>query len=181
MAEAAAAAKIDRPNEYSQASVDALMLATIRHAQQIRKKKHGELQSAFKTAELRGTNTDAAKTALKLAEGGTEAIDEYFNQFRLVGNYLDLLGKTLAPAQYEMFGPKLGPVPEEERATKEGRSLGFDLDPEMSELKNPYEPGSTKGQAWLAAFRQARSERDGIMAMQPPKVEPNPDDEGDED
>ena len=180
MAEAAATT-VERPNEHPQSTVDAVSLAMIREAKRVKDKKQGELRSAYKTADLRGLDTDAAKIAIKLVEGGTEAIDNYFMQFRRVGEYIGLMGKTLAPAQYEMFGPKLGPVPEEERATKEGRSAGFDLDPDMSEKKIPYDPNSSKGQAWLAAFRQARIERDSVMAMQPPKVEPDPDDEGEDE
>jgi hypothetical protein len=159
------------PNEHSQKSIDAVSIALIREAKRVKDKKQGELRAAYKTADLRGLDTEAAKTAIKLFEGGSEAIDLFFNEFKKVGEYLGLMGKTLAPAQYEMFGPKVGPLPEDERAKLEGRAAGFDLDPSMSEEKNPYEPGSVKGQCWLSEFRQARSERDSIMAMPQPRAE----------
>lgn len=157
-----------KPNEHTQDSIDALSLALIRRARDAKNAAHGDLQSMFQTASIRGLDTDAAKVALKLAHQGAEAIDAYFIEFRKVGTYLGLLGKVLAPQQYEMFGPKIGPLPEDERATLEGRAAGFDLSPDMDESKNPYDIGSVKGQKWLSAFRDARSERDAIMQMQPP-------------
>lgn len=157
-----------KPNEHSQASIDSVSLALIRDAKRIKDKKQGELRSAYKTADLRGLDTDAAKVAIKLVEDGSEAIERFFAEFRQVGIYVGLLGKTLSPAQYEMFGPKIGPLPEDERAKLEGRAAGFDLDPDVDESKNPYEIGSIKGQSWLSAFRDARSERDAILQMQPP-------------
>lgn len=167
------------PNEHPQSSIDATSLSLIRRARTAKDKKQGELRAAYTTADLRGLDTDAAKVAIKLVEQGPEAIDNFFKQFRKVGEYVGLLGKTLAPAQYEMFGPKIGPLPEPERAALEGRAAGFDLDPEVLESSNPYEIGSLKGQAWLSAFRDARGERDSIMQMQPP--EPDTDgSEGDE-
>ncbi len=159
---------VDRPNEHPQASIDAFNLALIRFAQDSVNKKQGELRTAYSTSQLRGTDPDAAKIALKLKKGGREAIDAYFQQIRKVGEYLGALGAVLEPIQYEMFGPKVGPIPEDERAKLEGRAAGMDLDPEMIEQKNPYDPGTIKGQCWLSSFRQARTERDSIMAMQPP-------------
>ncbi len=175
----AGTAATERPNEHPQSSIDSVSLALIRDAKRVKDKKQGELRAAYKTADLRGLDTDAAKTAIKLVEDGNEAIERYFEEFRKVGEYVGLLGKTLSPAQYEMFGPKVGPLPEDERAKLEGRAAGFDLDPEMTEQKNPYEVGSIKGQSWLSAFRDARSERDTIMQMQPPAPDTS-DTKGDE-
>lgn len=156
-----------KPNEHSQDSIDALSLSLIRRARKVKNAAHGDLQSMFQTANIRGLDTDAAKIALKLADQGAEAIDAYFSEFRKVGTYLGLLGKVLAPQQYEMFDPKIGPLPEDERASLEGRAAGFDLDPEMDDSKNPYDIGSIKGQKWLSAFGDARRERDAIMQMKP--------------
>ncbi|WP_027578441.1 hypothetical protein [Bradyrhizobium sp. Ai1a-2] len=158
-------------NEYPQLSIDAVSIALIREAKRVKDKKQGELRAAYTTADLRGLDTEAAKVAIKLVEDGSEAIDAYFNQFKKVGEYIGVMGKVLAPAQYEMFGPKIGPVPEDERAKREGRAAGFSLDPETSDKSNPYDIGSIKGQQWLRAFDDARQERDSIMSMQPPAPE----------
>jgi hypothetical protein len=86
-----------------------------------------------------------------------------------------LLGKTLTPRQYELFGmPAAGPAPEDERAENEGRAAGFRMDdePGSKEQDNPYEIGSQKGQAWLKGFRKGRPERNTLLAMQ--KTEPEP-------
>ena len=160
-----------KSNEHPQTSIDSVSIAMIREAKRVKDKKQGELRAAYTTADLRGLDTEAAKVAIKLVEDGSEAIDAYFTQFRKVGEYVGLMGKVLAPAQYEMFGPKVGPLPEDERAKLEGRAAGFDLDPEMDDSKNPYEIGSLKGQAWLRAFNDARQERDDIMSMKPPAPE----------
>lgn len=170
-----------KSNEHPQSSIDAVSIAMIREAKRVKDKKQGELRTAYKTADLRGLDTEAAKIAIKLFEGGNEAIDAFFNEFRKAGEYLGLMGKVLAPAQYEMFGPKIGPLPEDERAKLEGRAAGFDLDPEMTDAKMPYEPGSLKGQAWLRAFNDARQERDHIMSMQPPVAEASGDADGEDD
>lgn len=169
-----------KSNEHPQSSIDAVSLAMIRDAKRVKDKKQGELRAVYKTADLRGLNTDAAKVAIKLVEDGNEAIERFFEEFRMVGQYVGLLGKTLSPAQYEMFGPKIGPLPEDERAKLEGRAAGFDLDPEMNDSRNPYEPGSLKGQAWLREFNYARQERDHIMSMQPPVADAS-DDDGEDD
>ncbi len=160
-----------RQNEPSTQSVEAVMLGMIRLAKNSRDKKNGELRAAYSTADLRGVNSDAAKIAIKLVEGGSEAIDEYFKEFTLVTAYVQHMGKILSPAQYEMFGEKgRGPMPEDERAQLEGRAAGFRLDGEegSEESSNPY-PGSVKGQAWLKAFRQARAERNQVLTMSKPE------------
>ncbi len=160
-----------KSNEHPQSSIDSVSLALIRFALQAKDKKQGELRTAYTTASLRGLDTDAGKEALKLVKDGNEAIDAFFTHFRKVSEYVGLLGKTLSPAQYEMFGPKVGPLPEDERAKLEGRAAGFDLDPEITDASSPYEIGSLKGQAWLSAFNDARQQRDTIMSMQPPTPE----------
>lgn len=169
-------------NEPTQDAIDAVSLGMIRLAKKATDKKQGELRATYTTVSLRQLNTDAAKTAIKLFDGGNEAIDKFYKDFEKASRYLRLLGKELTPTQYEMFGEKRGPAPEDERAGTEGRAAGFDIDPEMSEAKCPYEVGSLKGQAWLAAFRQARTERDAVLAMPMPVSDADDsNDEGDED
>lgn len=157
-----------KTNEPTQDAIDAFSLAMIVQAKRVKDKKQGDLKTAYNTASLRGLNTDAGKEAIKLYGQGGEAIETFFLNVQKIARYLKLLGRDLSPAQYEMFGEKRGPAPEDERAAIEGRAAGFDLDPEMSEEKNPYEIGSIKGQAWLSAFRQALSERNAIMSMPAP-------------
>ncbi|NEV75510.1 hypothetical protein DYI24_00240 [Rhodopseudomonas sp. BR0C11] len=177
-------------NEPSQDAIDATSLGIIRAAKGAKDKKQGELRAAYSTADLRGLNTDAAKIAIKLRDQGQEAIDEHFKTFERTAHYLKLMGKELSPAQYEMFGLRQGPTPETERAEIEGRAAGFSLDgePGSQESDNPY-PGSVKGNHWLTAFRQARSERNSVLSMKMPEskgsdgeaeTEGGADDEGEE-
>lgn len=168
----------DRPNEPTQSALDAFNLSRIRSAQAEAKVANesnntvkNRLRGVFAITSQQGMNNDAAKLAIKLFEGGDEAIDAYCTEVERAGFYLGLLGKTLSPRQYELFGMRgTGPTPEDERAKREGRAAGFRLDsePGSKESDSPYEAGSIKGQAWLSAFRQARSERDAIMAMPQP-------------
>ncbi|MCP1852845.1 MULTISPECIES: hypothetical protein [unclassified Bradyrhizobium] len=180
----------DRPNEPTQSALDAFNLSRIRSAQAEAKAANesnntvkNRLRGVFAITSQQGMNNDAAKLAIKLYEGGDEAIDAYCTEVERAGFYLGLLGKTLSPRQYELFGMRgTGPTPEDERAKREGRAAGFRLDtePGSKESDNPYETGSIKGQAWLAAFRQARSERDAIMAMPQPTPDGGEQGEGDD-
>ncbi len=170
-----------RTNEPTKQAIDAVSLGLIRLATLEKDDKQGKLRSAYATASLRQLNVDAAKIALKLVKGGQEAIDEFYKNFRDASDYVEILGKVLAPSQYELFGEKRGPVPETERASIEGLAAGRDPDPELTEEKNPYDPGSDKGQAWLKAFRQGRSERDAVLAMKLPEKTAEAGDEGDDE
>jgi len=166
----------DTSNEPSQSAIDAVNLFRIKAAQDKHNTMTGELRGVFAKAQLQNLNTDAAKTALTLVKKGDASIEEYFAEFRKVGDYVRLLGKELTPAQYELFGLKHGPTPEDERAGIEGLAAGRSFD--IEEAANPYETGSIKGQAWLSKFRVGRSERDTIMSM--PEPEAKPDSEGSE-
>jgi hypothetical protein len=154
-------------NEPSQSAIDAVNLFRIKSAQDKHNTMTGELRGVFAKAQLQNLNTDAAKTALTLVKKGDSAIEDYFSEFRKVGDYVKLLGKELTPAQYELFGLKQGPTPEDERAGIEGLAAGRGFD--VEEAANPYEIGSVKGQAWLSKFRIGRSERDAIMSMPEPE------------
>jgi hypothetical protein len=171
----------DKANEPGQAALDTLNLARIRNAITVHdaavsdnNKRKNTLRTVYASTSLQNLDNEAAGIALKLVEGGDEAIEKYCKTVRNVGVYVGYLGKVLSPAQYDLFGMAgTGPTPEDERAKIEGRSAGFSLDDEKGskESDSPYEIGSIKGQAWLKAFRQARSERDAIMAMQQPAAE----------
>lgn len=172
------AAAQEKSNEPGQAALDAFNLARIRRAiieaEEVNEQNNtakNSLRGIYAQTALQKLNNDAARTALKLVKGGDEAIDKYLEELAKVSVYIGYLGKTLSKRQFELFGiANMGPTPEDERATIEGRAAGFAMDTEegSSESSNPYEIGSLKGQAWLSAFRQARSERDAIMAMPPP-------------
>lgn len=162
------AAAQDKSNEVSQSAIDAVNLFRIKASQEKHNTMTGELRGVFAKAQLQNLNTDAAKTALTLVKKGDSAIEEYFAEFRKVGDYVKLLGKELTPAQYELFGLKQGPTPEDERAGIEGLAAGRSFDVEMA--ANPYEVGSIKGQAWLTKFHVGRAERDAIMAMPEPEA-----------
>ncbi|WP_454629611.1 hypothetical protein [Bradyrhizobium cenepequi] len=167
-----------KQNEPTQSALDAFNLARIRLAQKEAERVNEENNSAknrlrgvFAQTVSQGLHNDAAREALKLVDGGDQAIDDFCEKVRKIGSYVGLLGKTLSPRQYELFGmPGTGPAPEDERAENEGRAAGFRLDDEQGsrEQDNPYEIGSSKGQAWLKGFRIARPERNTILSMQPP-------------
>lgn len=173
------AAAQPKSNEPGQAALDAYNLARIRTgmveadgANEANNSAKNKLRGVFAQTQAQGLNNDAARTALRLVKGGAESIDEYLEQLSKVQIYIGYLGYTLSKRQYELFGiANMGPTPEDERAAIEGRAAGFATDDEegSTEKSNPYETGSIKGQAWLSAFRQARSERDAILAMPQPE------------
>ena len=170
-----------KQNEPGQAALDAFNLARIRNAmveaETVNEQNNtakNKLRGVYAITAAQSLNNDAARTALKLVKGGDEAIDKYLDDFEKTRVYIGYLGKTLSKRQFELFGmASVGPVPEDERATIEGRAAGFAMDSEegSKESESPYEVGSLKGQAWLRAFRQARSERDAILAMPQLSVE----------
>lgn len=174
-----------KQNEPTQTALDAFNLSRLRTAQSEAKAANesnngikNKLRGAFAITAAQGLHNEAAKLALQLVEGGDETIDEFCEKVRKAGVYVGLLGKTLSPRQFELFGMAgVGPTPEDERASIEGRAAGFaqDGEPGSREQDNPYEVGSIKGQKWLTAFRQARSERNAILAM----PQPNPEAAGD--
>lgn len=164
-------------NEPDQAALDAFNLVRIRNAQKVHddavkdnNSRKNTLRSVYATTALQNLHNAAAGIALKLVAEGDDAIEKYCAEVRKVGIYVGYLGKVLSPAQYDLFGMAgTGPTPEDERAKIEGRAAGFGEDDESGckESDNPY-PGSVKGNAWLTAFRQARSERDAIKSMPAP-------------
>lgn len=167
-----------RANEPDQAAIDAVNLSRIMKAMVDKDSAVGSLRSAFAKAELQNLDTDAAKAAIRLVNKGGDAIDDHFNLFRKTGEYVRLLGKELSPSQYELFGLRLGPTPEDERAGIEGLAAGRAGDAEST---NPYEIGSLKGQAWLAKFREGLAERDLVLSMPEPKADDDDDGDGSDD
>jgi hypothetical protein len=183
----ATAAK-DKSNEPAQAALDTANLSRIRKAQtdaasqnEVNNSAKNTLRGIFAQTSTQGLHNDAAKLALELVKGGDEAIDEFCEKVRKAGIYVGYLGKVLSPRQFELFGMAgVGPTPEDERASIEGRAAGFKLDdePGSKETDNPYEAGSIKGQKWLSAFRDARSERDHVLSMTAPNTDGTEGDEG---
>lgn len=175
-----------KQNEPTQTALDAFNLARIRSAQteaeavnETNNSAKNKLRGVYAITQVQGLHNEAAKLALQLVKGGDEAIDEFCEKVRKAGAYVGLLGKTLTPRQFELFGMAgVGPAPEDERAEREGRAAGFaqDGEPGSKESDLPYETGSIKGQKWMSAFRQARSERDAILAM--PQPDPSATEEG---
>ncbi|SEB97017.1 hypothetical protein [Bradyrhizobium erythrophlei] len=172
---------MSKPNEPAQAALDSANLSRIRNAQaeaaaqnEVNNTAKNKLRGTYAQTQAQGLHNEAAKLALDLVEGGDEAIDEFCEKVRKAGVYVGYLGKVLSPRQFELFGMAgVGPTPEDERAKLEGRAAGFRLDsePGSKETDNPYEIGSLKGQAWLSAFRDARSERDHVLSMPAPATE----------
>jgi hypothetical protein len=172
-----AAAQV-KSNEPGQPALDAVNLVRIRNAKKIHddavkdnNSQKNKLRTVYASTALQNLDNEAAGIALKLVEEGDEAIEKYCKTVRNVGIYVGYLGKVLSPAQYDLFGMAgTGPLPEDERAKIEGRAAGFKLDvePGSKDSDNPYEIGSIKGQAWLSAFNNSRSERDIILSMPAP-------------
>lgn len=165
-----------RANEPDQAAIDAVNLSRIVKAMGDKDSAVGSLRSVFAKAELQNLNTEAAKIAIRLVKKGDNALDDHFELFRKTGEYVRLLGKELSPAQYELFGLRQGPTPEDEKAGIEGLAAGRAGQEENS---NPYEIGSLKGQAWLSSFREGLSERNLVLSMPEPKADDD-DEDGDE-
>lgn len=160
-------------NEPDQSAIDAVNLSRIRAAQEEFNSQTGSLRSTFAKAEAQNLHLGAAKRALKVIKSGKT--DEMMEEFERTVFYLKLLGKPVTQDQIEMFEGRDALAPEDERASDEGLSAGRGG---FEENQNPYDPGSQKGQAWLAKFREGRAERDLVLSMPEPQTE---DDESEED
>lgn len=153
-------------NEPDQSAIDAVNLSRIRAAQEAHASETGSLRSAFAKAEAQNLHLPAAKRALKVIKA--DKVAEMIEEFERTIFYLKLLGKPVNKEQLEMFETITQSAPEDEKAGNEGLAAGRGG---FMENQNPYDTGSSKGQAWLAKFRDGKAERDLVMSMPEPAAD----------
>jgi hypothetical protein len=152
-------------------AVIAVNLSKIRTAQDNAASHHGTLRNILKHAEGKGVHLKAAKRALSIVKSGDA--DAWLEETRETTRYLRILRHGITENQLKLdFGTTLEPM--DEKAANDGRIAGLDM--EAEESSNPHDLNTPSGQAWIAAFRQGRSERDIILSM----MEAD-DDEGEDD
>lgn len=150
-----------RQNTPDDEAVIAVNLSKIRTAQDNAASHHGTLRSVLKHAEGKGVHLKAAKRALAIVKAGDA--DAWLEETRETTRYLRILRHGITENQLKLdFGTTLEPM--DEKAANDGRLAGLDM--EATEQDNPHDLNTPNGQAWLAAFRQGRSERDIILSMQ---------------
>jgi hypothetical protein len=104
----------------------------------------------------------AAKDAIAVVKSGK--VDEAIAYTKAFYSYLRILRHGVVDDQLSLdLAPSAAPV--EERAEHDGRWAGMSGD-EVRESDNPHALSTKAGQAWLAAFRQGRVDRDLILSMQ---------------
>jgi hypothetical protein len=161
-------------NEPDQSAIDAVNLSRIRAAQDAFASENGSLRSVLAKAEAQNLHLPAAKRALKVIKA--DKVSEMIEEFERTIFYLKLLGKPVNTEQLELFETMTQSAPEDEKAAHEGLAAGRGG---FVESQNPYDPGSSKGQAWLTKFREGAAERALVLSM--PQPEADEDEEGDEE
>jgi hypothetical protein len=143
-------------------AVIAVNLSKIKVAQETAASNHAALRAVLGHAEAKGVHLKAAKRALSIVKSG-EA-DAWLEETSAVTRYLRILRHGINDNQLDLqFESTLAPI--EEKAGLDGRALGLDVAPDATEERNPHALNTRAGQAWLAAFRQGRTERDMVLAM----------------
>jgi hypothetical protein len=121
-----------------------------------------DYRSILGHAEGKGVNLKAANKALALVKSGN--VDDWLAETSAVTRYLKILRHGVTDSQLDLdLESNLAPL--EEKAALDGRAAGFDTAPTSTEGDNPHALSTVAGQAWLAAFRQARVERDIVLSM----------------
>jgi hypothetical protein len=156
-------------------AVIAVNLSKIRTAQDNAASHHGTLRNILKHAEGKGVHLKAAKRALSIVKSGDA--DAWLEETRETTRYLRILRHGITENQLKLdFRTTLEPM--DEKAANDGRIAGLDM--EAEESSNPHDLNTASGQAWIAAFRQGRSERDFILSMMDSDDEESDDDEDQE-
>lgn len=156
-------------------AVIAVNLSKIRTAQEAAASHHGTLRSILKHAEGKGVHLKAAKRALSIVKSGDA--DAWLEETRETTRYLRILRHGITENQLKLdFGTTLEPM--DEKAANDGRIAGLDM--EADESTNPHDLNTPSGQAWIAAFRQGRSERDIILSMMDAEDDESEDDDDQE-
>lgn len=152
-------------------AVIAVRLGKIKVLQNQASSAQGAYRNFLGQAEGYGINLKAAKRALSIAKSGDA--EAWLEETRETTRYLRILRHGITENQLKLdFGTTLEPM--DEKAANDGRIAGLDM--EAEESSNPHDLNTQSGQAWIAAFRQGRSERDIILSMMDAE-----DDEADED
>lgn len=159
---AQAAMKQDATNQptISDDAVDTVNLSRIRAAQDAFASVNGSMRSTYAKAEQQGLHLAAAKRALRVVKSGKR--DELIEEIQKTLFYLKLLRQGAQESQISMFEFEPSLVPIDEKAGLDGRAWGLDGGDENA---SPHDLSTAAGQAWLAACRQGRVERDLILSM----------------
>src|ERR1700736_884926 len=140
-------------------AVIAVNLSKIRSAQDAQASNMGSLRNVLKHAEGKGVHLKAAKRAIAIVKAGDA--DAWLEETSAITRYLRIMRHGITDGQMSLeFESKLAPL--EEKAGLDGRAAG--LAGEAEEV-NPHAINTRAGQAWVAAFRQGRSERDLVLSM----------------
>lgn len=177
----AAAQKAQQPatsNGPDDDAVIAVNLSKIRAAQDAQASNMGSLRNILKHAEGKGVHLKAAKRAIAIVKAGDA--DSWLEETSAITRYLRIMRHGINDNQLDLqFESTLAPI--EEKAQLDGRAAGLDG---QSEEINPHALNTRAGQAWLAAFRQGKSERDLVLSMKDDVATDDDDaaeDDGDED
>jgi ribosome modulation factor len=158
-ATAQAAAASAKPNVPDDDAVIAVNLSKIKTAQETMTSANGALRNIMKHAEGKGVHLAAAKKALSIVRAGDA--DGWLEETSAITRYLKIMRHGVKDNQLDLqFESTLAPI--EEKAALDGRAAG--LDGHAEEII-PHALNTRAGQAWLAAFRQGKSERDIILSM----------------
>jgi hypothetical protein len=151
-------------------------LTRLRQAQADLASSTGSLRSVCAKAEMQGINLPAAKRALRIVK--SDNMEEEIAEIQATLKYCQLLGKPATKDQLDLFAYDNGLAPLDEKAANDGRRAGLSDEPEST---NPHDLNTKAGQAWLAAFRQGRAERDIVLQMAAEEEEGDADDEETDD
>ncbi len=158
-------------------AVIAVNLSKIRAAQDTAASNMGSLRNVLKHAEGKGVHLKAAKRAIAIVKAGDA--DSWLEETSAITRYLRIMRHGINDNQLDLqFESTLAPI--EEKAQLDGRAAG--LAGESEEI-NPHALNTRAGQAWLAAYRQGKSERELVLSMKDdaPDDDAAADDEDDED
>jgi hypothetical protein len=143
------------------APVIAVNLYKIISAKAMADEARADFAAVVKSAKAKGINLTAAKDALAAIKAGK--VDEVIAYTKALFLYLRILRHGVTDDQMSLdLESALAPV--EERAAEDGRFAGMSGDA-VTEQTNPHALGTKAGQAWLAAFRDGRAQRDMILSM----------------
>ena len=155
-------------------AVIAVNLGKIRDAKSKVDAAGNNLRGIQKHAEGKGVHLKAAARALSIVKSG-EA-DAWLEETSAITRYLKILRHGVTDNQLNLaLESTLAPI--EEKAALDGRAVGLDTRETATESENPHSLNTKAGQAWLAAFRQGRSERDIILSMKDADEDAETDDE----
>jgi hypothetical protein len=157
--------RVSVPSTHNQfpdnAPVIAVNLHKIIAAKAAADEARADLAATIKHAKDKGIHLPAAKDAIAAVRSGK--VDEMIAYTKSLFLYLRILRHGVTDDQMSL-DLQSALAPGEERASEDGRFAGMSGD-EVTETANPHALDTRQGQAWLAAFRDGRTQRDTILSM----------------